>query len=205
MRKLDALTALQRDRVRGRYEKLVFAILLSYADEHGRCWPSLDTLAEATGLSRRTVVEAVHGLGRHRAGAAVGLRLVRRGGIRNGRGGRASNLYQLEHVDLQCSPRTEPPRLSVAGVGLSAAGVGLSAARALESGQRIRLENPTRARMRGPDGLKGPELVGALVSVAAAAKGAPRERRPESETRPPVRARTTEAEAETGTRTRNAG
>jgi DNA-binding GntR family transcriptional regulator len=37
------------------YEKFVLIMLSNYADEDGKCWPSIETLCNETGLSRPTV------------------------------------------------------------------------------------------------------------------------------------------------------
>jgi DNA-binding GntR family transcriptional regulator len=37
------------------YEKFVLIMLSNYADEEGKCWPSIETLCNETGLSRPTI------------------------------------------------------------------------------------------------------------------------------------------------------
>jgi DNA-binding transcriptional regulator YhcF (GntR family) len=36
-------------------EKITLVMLANYADESGRCWPSIETLCVDTGLSRSTI------------------------------------------------------------------------------------------------------------------------------------------------------
>ena len=43
-------------------QRLVLLCLANHANEAEECWPSLDTLAKETGISRRYVVELVHKL-----------------------------------------------------------------------------------------------------------------------------------------------
>jgi hypothetical protein len=40
-------------------EKITLVMLSNYANEEGRCWPSIDTLCVDTGLSRATVKRAL--------------------------------------------------------------------------------------------------------------------------------------------------
>lgn len=40
-------------------EKITLVMLANYANEEGRCWPSIDTLCKDTGLSRATVKRAL--------------------------------------------------------------------------------------------------------------------------------------------------
>lgn len=44
------------------HEKFVLVLLSNYADEHGICWPSIETLCEQTGLSRPAVKRALRKL-----------------------------------------------------------------------------------------------------------------------------------------------
>lgn len=37
------------------YEKFLLIVLANYADDAGKCWPSIETLCNDTGLSRPTV------------------------------------------------------------------------------------------------------------------------------------------------------
>lgn len=44
------------------YEKFVLIMLSNYADEDGKCWPSIETLCNETGLSRPTVKRVLNKL-----------------------------------------------------------------------------------------------------------------------------------------------
>jgi AraC-like DNA-binding protein len=44
------------------HEKFVLIMLSNYADEHGKCWPSIETLCNETGMSRPTVKRALRKL-----------------------------------------------------------------------------------------------------------------------------------------------
>jgi len=44
------------------YEKFVLIMLSNYADDAGRCWPSIETLCNETGLSRPTVKRSLRKL-----------------------------------------------------------------------------------------------------------------------------------------------
>lgn len=73
--------------------------LLRRSDKKGQCWPSLDTLRNDTGMSRRKIVEAIDAL--EHATGPVRVVVVRR--CRKDGPGRASNVYTLI-VDQSSNP-----------------------------------------------------------------------------------------------------
>lgn len=83
------------------HEKAVAMMLSTYIDDEGRAFPSLETLASATGFSRATVCRAVDVL-------------VARGWVRRLRQGRTtSNTYQLQVVSpVEESPAETSPSAS---------------------------------------------------------------------------------------------
>ena len=78
-------------------QKLVLLALANYADERGRCWPSIRTVSDRTCLARRTVSRALETLGK------VGLVKVDRRNRDDG--SQSSNIYQLP-VKKGCQPDT---------------------------------------------------------------------------------------------------
>ena len=86
------------------HEKAVAMMLSTYIDDEGRAFPSLETLASATGFSRATVCRAVDVL--------VGRGWVRR--LRQGR--TTSNTYQLQVVSSveESQAETSPAASSLA-------------------------------------------------------------------------------------------
>lgn len=55
-------------------QKIVLAVIADMADEDGACWPSLETIAQRAGMTRRSVIDQVEKL------EAAGLLEVARGG-----------------------------------------------------------------------------------------------------------------------------
>jgi len=72
------------------YEKFVLIMLANYADEKNSCWPSIDTIAENTGLSKSTVLRTVKSLS-EKGYLKVGKRRVQSRGFN-------SNFYTLPAV-----------------------------------------------------------------------------------------------------------
>ena len=68
-------------------QKLVLLALANYADERGKCWPSIRTVSNRTCLGRRTVTRALETLGR--AG------LIKSGQRSRDDGSQSSNTYNL--------------------------------------------------------------------------------------------------------------
>lgn len=68
-------------------EKFLLVMMANYADANGRCWPSVQTLTDDTGMSRRSVQRAIK-------------ELVKRGFVkvetRTYRGRTISNVYVLK-------------------------------------------------------------------------------------------------------------
>lgn len=67
--------------VRPAGRKVVLMLLANHADEHGRCWPKISTLAKEGGLALNTVKDA--------------LRALRRDGLIESKRRRGASVYQL--------------------------------------------------------------------------------------------------------------
>lgn len=92
--KLEALSAVRDDRTLDPKERLVLVMLVAHADAQGRCYPSLERLAMATGLARRSVAAALAALRARGKGSPLALETRARGKPPKG-GGRPPNLYTL--------------------------------------------------------------------------------------------------------------
>lgn len=75
-------------------EKLVLLYLLDRADRLGTCWPSLNTIAQATGISRSGVIRSLK-------------RLAEAGLVSWDNQGQGSNLYRI-HLEALASISVEP-------------------------------------------------------------------------------------------------
>jgi hypothetical protein len=75
-------------------EKLVLLALADFANDAGRCWPSISTIAKRCGLDRRYVISILH-------------QLEEGGHIQVERRGRQSNLYTLGGVVNRTPPAQE--------------------------------------------------------------------------------------------------
>jgi biotin operon repressor len=102
-RPLDYLRTVRAANLRGQ-DKMVLVWLMSYADETGKAFPSLDTLAEVSGFSRATVCRSVQSLSN-----TGWLSIHRRGRTMN-------NSYQL----VTSQPETSPTETSHGATSLSA-------------------------------------------------------------------------------------
>jgi hypothetical protein len=92
--KLEALSAVRDDRTLEAKERLVLVMLVAHTDAHGRCYPSLERLAESTGLARRSVVAALAALRTPGRALPVSIATNSRGKPPSG-GGRPPNMYTL--------------------------------------------------------------------------------------------------------------
>lgn len=108
--------------------KLVLLALADHADNKGRCWPSMESIASKCGVSRSLVVEKVKELKEYR--------LITASRRFNDDGHRQSNMYQL-HMQTTLSPdylrRENQRRLNLHGDNLR------------------RKTHAPKSRFRGPD------------------------------------------------------
>ena len=81
--------------------KAVYIYLLDRADQEGRSWPAISTIALDLSLSRSTVQRALHELERHG--------LITKESRWRENGGRSSNLYSLvEKTDSSAKGEVRP-------------------------------------------------------------------------------------------------
>jgi hypothetical protein len=93
--RLEALSLIRDDRELDKFAKLVAFMLVSHVNAAGICWPSVDTLAEETGLGRTAVNDALAALVARGPNAPFAVVRQRRG-REDGARGRSSNLYLLK-------------------------------------------------------------------------------------------------------------
>jgi hypothetical protein len=121
--------------------RCVLLFLSERADKAGTCWPSVDAIADATGLTARAVVDVLHWL------ADLGMVEIERRHDADGR--RKSNLYRLRLRELASPSKVNPVHvgLSEPSAGLSEPSAGLSELASPESIQEP-FKNPSGGRAR---------------------------------------------------------